>query len=252
MITTAAVVPSRNAPLPVVLLDLDEPRLDEAPIRFFGAGVCHTDPGARHSIARHPPPAVLGHEGTGVAEADGASVTGTTGSRRRGGLPEGCAPLGCGFQTGGGPRAERPASPVGASIAIFGTGAVVPGTILATRLSPVSQIIAVDGRPERLELTAELGATHLANPREHDVELQLGDITQGRGIDSALDTSGVPRCMIDVWRARWFPLTASSSATPSSAIEQVLTTRRGRAVIRGAGLPLERTVVMSTSAALTP
>jgi aryl-alcohol dehydrogenase len=54
-------------------LDLDDPRDDEVLIRIVGVGVCHTDIVFKDSQAIAPP-AVLGHEGSGIVEKVGATV----------------------------------------------------------------------------------------------------------------------------------------------------------------------------------
>ncbi|WP_415925229.1 NAD(P)-dependent alcohol dehydrogenase [Streptomyces sp. ME19-01-6] len=73
--TTAAVVESAGAGFSLTEVDLAEPRPDEVLVRMVAAGVCHTDLGAAAGALPFPLPGVLGHEGAGVVEAVGASVT---------------------------------------------------------------------------------------------------------------------------------------------------------------------------------
>lgn len=54
---------------------LDSPRADEVLVRVVASGICHTDLGARSQLLPFRLPAVLGHEGSGVVEAVGTSVT---------------------------------------------------------------------------------------------------------------------------------------------------------------------------------
>lgn len=72
---TAAVLDAPNTALTVQGLELEEPRDLEIRVRLVATGVCHTD----ISVMRRPfpvaQPIVLGHEGAGVVEAVGASVT---------------------------------------------------------------------------------------------------------------------------------------------------------------------------------
>jgi aryl-alcohol dehydrogenase len=72
---TAAVLNAPNATLLVQGLELEAPRNLEIRVRLVATGVCHTD----ISVMRRPfpveQPIVLGHEGAGVVEAIGASVT---------------------------------------------------------------------------------------------------------------------------------------------------------------------------------
>ena len=72
----AAVLESFGAPLEVQELELAEPRAGEVLVRLMACGVCHTDlftaSGADPSGYS---PTVLGHEGAGVVERVGESVT---------------------------------------------------------------------------------------------------------------------------------------------------------------------------------
>ncbi|HET9167995.1 MAG TPA: NAD(P)-dependent alcohol dehydrogenase [Actinospica sp.] len=105
------------------------------------------------------------------------------------------APLGCGVQTGFGSVWNILRPQPGASIAIFGSGAVGLAAIMAAHLLPLSTVIAVDRVPERLELARELGATHTIDAtglRPEDVLRSLFEATGGRGIDNAVETTAVP------------------------------------------------------------
>ncbi|MFJ8041789.1 NAD(P)-dependent alcohol dehydrogenase [Kitasatospora sp. NPDC096147] len=73
---TAAVVRGPGAPFRLEPVLLDEPRPEEVLVRITAAGICHTDLSARAGHTPVPLPAVLGHEGTGVVERIGRSVTG--------------------------------------------------------------------------------------------------------------------------------------------------------------------------------
>lgn len=71
----AAVARVAKAPFAIESLLLDDIRANEARIRLVATGVCHTDVIVRDGIYPTPLPAVLGHEGAGIVEAVGASVT---------------------------------------------------------------------------------------------------------------------------------------------------------------------------------
>src|SRR2546429_1005212 len=72
----AAVLERFGAPLEVQEVDLAEPRAGEALVRLVACGVCHTD---LYTASGADPsgysPTVLGHEGAGVVERVGDSVT---------------------------------------------------------------------------------------------------------------------------------------------------------------------------------
>ena len=99
-------------------------------------------------------------------------------------------PLGCGFQTGAGAVLKAMAVTVGASMVVFGVGAVGLAAIMAAKVAAAATVIAVDVNAERLQLALELGATHVINARETtDVAAAIRDIIP-RGIEYVLDTSG--------------------------------------------------------------
>jgi aryl-alcohol dehydrogenase len=72
---TAAVTPETGAPFALQEVELEEPRTDEVRVRIVATGVCHTDMVVRDQELPTPLPAVLGHEGAGVVDAVGESVT---------------------------------------------------------------------------------------------------------------------------------------------------------------------------------
>lgn len=70
----AALVPTVGQPFQLEEVDLDEPRSNEILVRIVGSGMCHTDLYVRDNFPL-PMPAVLGHEGAGIVEQIGSTVT---------------------------------------------------------------------------------------------------------------------------------------------------------------------------------
>lgn len=102
------------------------------------------------------------------------------------------SPLGCGIQTGAGTVMNSLKVSSGASIAVFGTGAVGLAAVMAARLVHAAPIIGVDIKANRLELALELGATHTINNRRQDVAGGIASIT-GRGVDYVIETTGLSK-----------------------------------------------------------
>ena len=90
-------------------------------------------------------------------------------------------------------------------------------TVLVTGLGPVglggvinasyrgARVIAVDSVPFRAELAKELGAEVVLDPRDEDILDQILELTDGVGVDKALDFSGAApahRLMIDATRRK--------------------------------------------------
>ncbi len=98
------------------------------------------------------------------------------------------SPLGCGLQTGAGTVMNSLKVTKGASIAIFGTGAVGLAATMAARIVGANPIIGVDIRPKRLKLALELGATHVIDNRRNKSASLIADIT-GSGVDYVVETT---------------------------------------------------------------
>ena len=72
----AAVMWAFNEPLKIDRVKLKAPRADEVVVKVVASGVCHSDLSVMKMTIPVPPPVVLGHEGAGIVEEVGASVTG--------------------------------------------------------------------------------------------------------------------------------------------------------------------------------
>jgi aryl-alcohol dehydrogenase len=105
--------------------------------------------------------------------------------------------LGCGMQTGAGAVLNQLKPAAGTAIAVLGAGAVGCAAIMAAAIAGCSTIIAVDIVQSRLDLAAELGATHVIDGSVENVRERILQITHGKGVNNALDTTGRP----DVLRA---------------------------------------------------
>ena len=101
-------------------------------------------------------------------------------------------PLGCGLTTGVGTVVNALNPPAGSSIAVFGVGTVGLAAIMGARLAGCAKIIAIDPNPSRLEMAAEIGATHCVQAgTDVDVVATIYSVT-GRGADFSVECSGVP------------------------------------------------------------
>lgn len=109
-------------------------------------------------------------------------------------------PLACGVQTGAGTVLDVLRVRPGSSIAVFGTGSVGLAAVMAARLCGATTIVAVNRRESRLQLAAEFGATHLVSPDRKDPLEAIREATGGRGVDYALETTGVPEVLTQAVR----------------------------------------------------
>lgn len=98
-------------------------------------------------------------------------------------------PLGCGFQTGAGGIMRSLACPAGSSLAIFGGGPVGLAAVLGAVHQGCGTIILVEPIAARRALALELGATHVIDPADGDLNAAVREIAPA-GVDFAFETSG--------------------------------------------------------------
>lgn len=101
-------------------------------------------------------------------------------------------PLGCGVQTGVGAVLNSLEAKPGSSLLITGGGAVGLSAVMGAKIADCKTIILVEPKSERREMAMSFGATHTLDPAKFE---NLADAVRGidpRGVDYALDTSGVP------------------------------------------------------------
>src|SRR6204780_4721706 len=85
MTTLAAVCRAPGLPWEITELELDEPKANEVRIKFYAAGLCHSDDHIQKGDAPMRMPVVGGHEGAGVVDAIGVGGSGVAGGDRVGG-----------------------------------------------------------------------------------------------------------------------------------------------------------------------
>jgi propanol-preferring alcohol dehydrogenase len=82
----------------------------------------------------------------------------------------------------------------GETVAIFGIGGLGISALQLARHFAASQVYAVDLKPRKLELAERFGAIPV-NAAIRDPVEQLRDLTNGRGVDVALELVGLPLTM---------------------------------------------------------
>ena len=99
--------------------------------------------------------------------------------------------LGCGITTGIGAVHNTARVEPGATVAVFGLGAIGLSVVQGAVMAKAGRIIAVDINPARFELARQLGATDCINPRDVSAPIQdvLVDMTDG-GVDYAFECIG--------------------------------------------------------------
>ncbi len=97
---------------------------------------------------------------------------------------------GCALPTGAGVVFNLAKPKKTDSIAIVGLGGIGFSSVMAASNLGVSKIFAIDIEPHKLKLALEIGATHIINPNETNVQGYIQNATGGIGVDFAIDAGG--------------------------------------------------------------
>ncbi len=86
--------------------------------------------------------------------------------------------------------AESGAVRIGDTVAVFAQGPIGLCATAGARLMGATTIIGVETVPERAEMARKLGADHVVDFREQDPIEAIREITDGRGVDVAIEALG--------------------------------------------------------------
>jgi S-(hydroxymethyl)glutathione dehydrogenase/alcohol dehydrogenase len=98
--------------------------------------------------------------------------------------------LGCAIPTGAGIVMNSAQIQPGDSIAVFGIGGVGLSAVVAAGIRKAAMTIAIDVVDYKLEQACDMGATHVINASQQDPLALLLEITNGRGVDCAIEAAG--------------------------------------------------------------
>jgi len=98
--------------------------------------------------------------------------------------------LGCAVSTGMGSIMNICRVGSGDSVAVFGVGGIGLSAVHAAAICGAAMVIAVDVKEEKLEKAKELGATHSVNAGKADAVRTVKDLTDGKGVDHAVESAG--------------------------------------------------------------
>lgn len=79
---------------------------------------------------------------------------------------------------------------VGDSVAVFAQGPIGLCATVGARLRGAALIVAIDSVPQRLEMARRFGANVVINYREQDPIAEIKRLTEGRGVDVAIEALG--------------------------------------------------------------
>ena len=110
--------------------------------------------------------------------------------------------LGCGVMAGIGAAINTGGVGRGDSVAVFGCGGVGDAAIVGAKLAGASTIIGVDIDDRKLEWAKGFGATHTVNSSEVDPVEAIQALTDGNGVDVAIEAVGLPVTYRQAFEAR--------------------------------------------------
>ncbi len=110
--------------------------------------------------------------------------------------------LGCGVMAGIGAAVNTGGVSRGDTVAVFGCGGVGNAAIAGARLAGARTIIGVDVDARKLDAALRLGATHVINSSESDPVEAIRALTDGVGVDVAIEAVGRPETYTQAFYAR--------------------------------------------------
>ena len=110
--------------------------------------------------------------------------------------------IGCGIMAGLGAALNTAKVGRGDSVAVIGCGGVGNAAIAGSRLGGAHTIIAVDIDDRKLAWAKDFGATHTINATNIDPVEAIRDLTNGNGVDVAIDAVGTPETYRQAFYAR--------------------------------------------------
>ena len=116
--------------------------------------------------------------------------------------PEVAGLLGCGVMAGLGAAMNTGEVGRGDTVAVFGCGGVGNAALEGARLAGAKTIIAVDIDDQKLEWAKEFGATHTVNSANEDPVEKIRKLTDGNGVDVAIEAIGLPQTYEQAFYAR--------------------------------------------------
>ena len=116
--------------------------------------------------------------------------------------PEAAGLLGCGIMAGLGAALNTGRVTRGDSVAVIGCGGVGNAAIAGARLGGAHTIIAVDIDDRKLEWAKDFGATHTVNATRDDPIESIRALTDGNGVNLAIDAVGTPQTYEQAFFAR--------------------------------------------------
>ncbi len=215
----AAVVEKKGDPFVIKDdIELHDIGPTDVQVHMVASGICHSDEAIRKGDASIGYPVILGHEGAGIIEKVGSEVQNLKPGDHvvmafyADGLCDKCLqgiPTQCrnyakynlsGTRFDGDDQFQENGKHISD---MFNQSSFTTTTVTNQRncgkVDKDADLRRVG--PSRLELAKELGATDAINSKDEDPVKKIQELTNGYGVDYAVDTTGLPAVMKPAWDA---------------------------------------------------
>ncbi|CAN5675439.1 S-(hydroxymethyl)mycothiol dehydrogenase [soil metagenome] len=116
--------------------------------------------------------------------------------------PEAAGLIGCGVMAGFGAAVNTGGVSRGDTVAVFGCGGVGDAAIAAAAMAGARRVIAVDIDSRKLDWAREFGATDTIDSSAEDAVERIRELTDGFGVDLAIEAVGRPETFRQAFFAR--------------------------------------------------
>ncbi|MGC2288826.1 MAG: NAD(P)-dependent alcohol dehydrogenase [Thermoplasmata archaeon] len=116
-------------------------------------------------------------------------------------VPDEKAVYTCDMMSTGFMAAEHAAIPLGGSVAVFAAGPVGLMAIQGSKLLGAGRVIAVENVPRRQALARHYGADDVVDFTQGDPVPRILELTEGKGVDSAIEALGAEETFMNCVRA---------------------------------------------------
>jgi S-(hydroxymethyl)mycothiol dehydrogenase len=133
--------------------------------------------------------------------------------------PKAAGLIGCGVMAGLGAAMYTGGVGKGDTVAVFGCGGVGDAAILGASLAGARRIIGVDVDARKLDWARDFGATDVVDASKADPVEEIKSLTDGLGVDVAIEAVGRPETMVQAFYSRDLAGTLVQVGVPDPAMK---------------------------------
>jgi S-(hydroxymethyl)glutathione dehydrogenase/alcohol dehydrogenase len=136
--------------------------------------------------------------------------------------PEQLCQLGCSVATGWGSIVNVAQAREGDSVGVWGCGGIGLNAIRFAALRNCNPIVAIDLESSKRDIALEFGATHFIDNSDNDPIPIIQGLTDGQGLDFAIEASGDAGAQVQAWYAiRSNGMVVAIGITPIDSVTEI-------------------------------